>query len=96
MIPYKLSRKQTLKWTKIALEKSAEIEEQSVSGEGIDQALDQAAIARTMIRSNVAQYDVEDVPELHGIFIFKEVTPIFQMFWEYEESKIEFGSKLNS
>ncbi|MCE7733455.1 MAG: hypothetical protein GPJ54_01165 [Candidatus Heimdallarchaeota archaeon] len=94
LIPYKLSRKQTLDWTENALVKAAEIEEQSKSGEGIDQALDQAAIARTMIRSNLEQYDVEDVPELHGIFIFKEVTPIFQMFWEYQESKIEFDGEL--
>lgn len=94
LIPYKLSRKQTLDWTQNALEKAVEIEAQSKSSEGIEQTLDQAAIARTMIRSNLAQYDADDVPELHGIFIFKEVTPIFQIFWEYQESKIEFDGEL--
>ncbi|MFV2015858.1 MAG: hypothetical protein ACC656_10540, partial [Candidatus Heimdallarchaeota archaeon] len=94
LVPYKLSRKQTLNWTITALGKATEIEEQSKSGEGIDKALDQAAIARTMIRSNLEQYDADNVPELHGIFIFKEVTPIFQRFWEFEESKIEFDQEL--
>ncbi len=94
LIPYKLSRKQTLDWSVKAMEKSIEIEEQSKSGEGIDQALDQAAIARTMIRGNLEQYDVDDVPELHGIFVFKDVTPIFQVFWEYQNSKIEFDEEM--
>ncbi|OLS26189.1 MAG: hypothetical protein HeimC2_16010 [Candidatus Heimdallarchaeota archaeon LC_2] len=94
LIPYKLSRKQTLEWSKKAMEKSLEISMQSKSGESIDQALDQAAIARTMIRGNVKQYDVDDIPELHGIFIFRDVTPIFQVFWEYQNSKIEFDEEM--
>ncbi|MHA1984196.1 MAG: hypothetical protein ACW967_07565, partial [Candidatus Hodarchaeales archaeon] len=94
LIPYKLSRKRTLEWTIKGLEKAAEIEEQSKSGEAIDQALDQAAIARTMIRGNLEQYNSEDVPELHGIFIFKDITPIFQIFWEHQESKITFDEEM--
>ncbi|MHA2250920.1 MAG: hypothetical protein ACXAD7_11195 [Candidatus Kariarchaeaceae archaeon] len=81
ILPYKETFRELSKWALRSLEKAVEIRERSVSGEGISQTLDQATIARTIIRKNPELYNPESKPELHGIFISKDIKPIFQIFW---------------
>ncbi len=95
IIPYKAPFKELTKWTLNSLEKSREIKEKSISGENIAQALDQATIARMMIRKNLERFEPESKPELRGIFISKAVEPIFQIFWgRDDDEKIEFDEEM--
>jgi len=94
IIPYKAALKETDIWLVKALQRVAEIKAKSASGEGLDSSLDQATIARTMIRGNVESYMPETIPELHGIFIFQDMHPIYQIFWDHYSTKIEFDEEM--
>lgn len=96
IISYRASFKKLNKWMLKGLEKAQDIKDQSQSGEGIEQALDQTTIARTMIRRSLDRFKPESKPELHGIFLAKDIKPIFQLFWGDSKTKdnIEFDEEM--
>jgi DNA-binding response OmpR family regulator len=94
MVPYRASLKELSPWIVQALEKSLEIKEKSFSGEEINQTIDQAAIAKTRIRSDEASYAPENKPLLLGIFITQREYPIFQKVWSQEGISIEFDQSM--
>jgi len=93
LIPYKSTYKEIEMWVEKALDKAVELEQQSLTGE-VGQASDQAAIAKSMIRQNEASYLEEDIPELHGLLIFKEITPVFQKIWKHAGPLMEFDNEM--
>ena len=56
------------------------------SGEGINTQLDQATIARVLIRESVDSFISEKVPELHSIFITKAEALLFKSFSGEDQS----------
>ncbi|MHA2090275.1 MAG: hypothetical protein ACW98K_05400 [Candidatus Kariarchaeaceae archaeon] len=95
ILPYRAPFRDITRCVKKRLDKAREIKERSLTGEGIEQTLDQATIARTIIRDKPELYIPEEIPELHGIFISRDVQPIFQIFWRSSlDEKIEFDQEI--